>query len=346
MSWVQEFGQLVVGRAPLQFGLGLAANSGSGMFDHYIDTRDMVGYKIVLGNFFFMPIYGKVNEGDLGSEDDVNEYIFHLQYDNPETDLSLGLMYTIRLGTFGGNDIPTTGGNIGGTSPTRSDNFRTTMISLFSSQKVSDVTIAIEADLLSGDAGLTATNGSNVAINSYGIAGELSWAPKDSKVKSMLKAGIASGDDPGTQDTYEGFAFSRNYDVGMLMFNHPLGQADFLRTGLVRDTTTPVKNQPDTEAISNVVYIAPSFQHQWKENMSWGGTLVYGLLNKNPIPNSTTATDLGFEVDLNLTYKPYERLTWVTELGVLSPGSAWKGGSLGYESKFAYGVTTKAAIAF
>jgi hypothetical protein len=346
MSWVQEFGQFVVGRAPVQFGLGIAENAGNGMFDHYLDTRDMVAYKMVLGNLYFMPRYAKVNEGALGSEDDVNEYTMHMQYDNPETDLSLGVLYSLRLGTFGGNDVPTTGGNIGGASPTHADSFKSTMISLFSSQKVSDLTIAIEADMLSGDAGLKTSTGSGVSLNSYAIAGELTYAPKDSKTKWMLKTGVASGDDPGTDDVYEGFIFSRNYDVAMLMFNHPLGQTDFFRTGLVRNTTVKAKDQPDTEAISNAIYFAPSFQQQWKENLSWGGTLVYGLLNKNPIPNSGASTSLGFETDLNITYKPYERLTWVTEAGFLFPGDAWKGGSSNFETKFGYGITTKAAIAF
>jgi hypothetical protein len=348
-SWVQEFGQLVVGRAPVQFGLGLSFNAGNGMFDHYIDTRDLVGYKVVLGNFFFMPMLAKVNEGNLGEEDDVNDYIFHLQYDNPETELALGLLYDIRVSTFAGNDIPSganAGTNIGGTNPIVADGGKSTLIGLYASQKVSNFTIAVEADMLSGDTGLKSAAGAGVSLNSFGIAGDITWAPPESKTKGGLKIGMATGDDPGTTDVYEGFAFSRNYDVAMLMFNHPLGQADFLRTGLVRNTTIKASNQPDTEAISNVIYIAPNLQQQWKENLSWGGTLVYGMLNKNPLPGTDTATSLGFELDLNLTYKPYDRLTWVTEAGFLFPGEAWKGGTSGFENKFAYGLITKAAISF
>lgn len=357
-SWVQEFGQFVVGRAPLHFGLGVAYNAGNGMFDHYLDTRDMVGYKFVLGNLFFMPILAKVNEGSFGKEDDVNDYLFHFQYDNPDTELSLGVLYGIRVGTFDGNDFPRNG-EIGGGDPatpatlsTRTNGYKTTLISLYSSQKTGDATIAVEANLLSGDTGLTTPAQQGVAINSYGIAGEVNWAPAESKWKGALKLGVASGDDPGTADTYEGFIFSRNYDVGMLMFNHPLGDssADFFRTGLIRKSATGTQaetwNQPDTEAISNVIYIAPSVQHQWKENLSWGGTLVYGRLNKESIPGKGMALDLGFELDLNLTYKPYERLTWVTEVGALMPGSAWQAGSNNFENKFNYGVITKAAISF
>lgn len=345
-SWVQEFGQLVAGRAPMQFGLGTAYSAGNGIFDHYIDTRDLLGYKFVVGNLFFMPMLAKLNEGNVGEEDDVNDYILHVQYDNPDTELSLGLLYQMRVWTFAGNDLPTTNDALGGGAATRADGGKTTLVGLYSSQKAGDFTIAVEANLLSGDVGLRNTGGTGVSYDSFGIAGELLWNPTGGKTKGSFKLGVASGDDPGTTEVNEGYIFNRNYDVAMLMFNHPLGQANILRTGLTRDVTTKASNQIDTEAISNVVYFAPSFQTQWKENLSWGGTFVYGMLNKDPIQGSSTATDLGFEIDLNLTYKPYERLTWVTEAGLLFPGDAWKGGSTGLDNKFGYGVITKAAIAF
>lgn len=349
-SWIQEFGQLVVGRVPMQFGLGVAYNAGNGVFDHYIDTRDLVGYKLVMGNLYFFPMLAKVSEGNLGEEDDVNDYLLQVEYDNPDTELSLGLMYTLRVSTFAGNDAPSAA--LGGTSV--ADGSKTTQWSIFASQKTGDVRIGVEANLLSGDSGVRNAGGGMISYNSYGVAAELGWEPTESKLKGVFKAGIASGDDPGTADSYEGYIFSRNYDVGMLLFNHPLGQADFFRTGLVRDTSGTgagkPSNQIDTEAISNVVYFAPSLQYQWKENMSYGGTVVYGMLNKDPLQvsgtSAGTSTNLGFELDLNFTYKPYERLTWVTEAGFLFPGDAWKGGSNNFDNKFAYGLTTKAAISF
>lgn len=350
-TWTQEFGQFIVGRTPLHFGLGTALNAGNGPFDHYFDTRDLLGYKIVMGNLFFLPMLGKVSEGNLGEEDDVNDYMLHVQYDNPETDLSLGFYYDLRIATAG-NDAPA-GTVIGGAGATVGDTYKTTLIGLYSSQKLGDFTIGVEADLLSGDTGVRSIVApvDNVKLNSYGVAGEIKWAPKDAALTGGLKLGIASGDDPGTSDTYEGFIFSRNYDVAMLMFNHPLGQRDFFRTSLIRDTdvtTTAGKpsNQIDTEAISNAVYFAPTLQYQAKENMFWGGSLIYGILNKDPIAGSGTSSNLGFEIDVNFTYKPYERLTWVTEVGLLFPGDAWKGGSTGLDNKFAYGIVTKAAITF
>lgn len=343
MSWAQEFGQMIVGRAPLHFGLGTFFNAGRGDFDHYLTTLDMVGYKVIAGNFFIMPILGKVNEGAVDKEDDVNDYMLHFQYDNPETELSIGLLYQIRIGS--GNDADTTGKHLGGTGTTKVGDYKHNYIGLFSSQKVGDFTVGVEAGMLSGETGLR-NAGQDVKLNGFGIAGELNWAPEDSKVSAALRAGFASGDDPGTNDSYESFTFSRNYRVAALMFTHPLGQRDFLRTGLTRDTTTTASSQVDTEAISNVLYIAPSFQVKSNDKWSYGATFVTGRLNKEPFVNGNTSTDLGYELDMNVTWKPFDRFTWINEAALLFPGEAWRAGSVGLENAYAYGLFTKAAVRF
>ena len=357
LSWAQEFGQLVVGRTPIHFGLGTAFNAGTGLFDHFIDTKDMIGYKLVFGNLSVFPMLGKVTENNLGAGDDINDYILHAQYDNPETELSMGAIYQLRTVGTAGNDLPLNG-SIGGTPadgtpgtainpPTRTTGGNTSLIGGFIKRKVRDFTIGVEGDFLSGKTGLTSSTGEEVEISAYGVAAEVGWARESSKLSGNLKFGIASGDDPTTAK-YEGYQFSRNYDVALLMFNHQLGQRDFLRTGALTGRTGAISasNTIDDEAVSNVMYLAPSLQYQWKDTLSFGGTVAYGILNEDPIPNGDTSTDLGFELDLNLTWKPYERLTWITQAGFLFPGSAWQGGSLGLDNSFAYGLVTKAAISF
>ena len=43
LTWIQEHGALLAGRAPLHFGLGMTYSSGRGLFDHFADVRDIVG---------------------------------------------------------------------------------------------------------------------------------------------------------------------------------------------------------------------------------------------------------------------------------------------------------------
>ena len=343
--WAHEFGSLIVGRTPMQFGLGLVHNAGNGAFDHWFSTKDIVAYKAVMGNLFVMPMIGKVSEADLGHEDDVNDYMVQVQYDNPDTDLSLGAFFEQRIGTLNGNDVPVTGTSALGTSQT--GGFKSQTWSVFVKRKLSDFTIGVEGDFVNGDTGAVYAPGANVSMNAFAVAGELAWKPEASRWSSVFKFGFVSGDDPGTRDVYEGFVFSRNYDVGFILFNHPVGQYDALRTGTSRDASVKASSQPDTESVSNAIYAAPRVDFRLKDNLSLNGTFVYAMLNNDPVAQGSTAKDLGYELDLGVTYKPYDRLVWKTQAGFLIPGGAWRGsGTLNYENRVAYGIETKAAISF
>ncbi len=345
-KWSQEFGSLVVGRMPRQFGLGLTHQAGNGSFDHYLDTQDAIAYKFSFGNNTVMPMIGKVEEGALGDEDDVDAYTLLYQYENPETDLGMGVYFEITKATQVANDAPVGGDRFGGTGASLSDAFTRQFVGLFATQRLSFLKVAVEADLVSGKTGVKTAAGSEVNMAGYGFAAEISPFSASGKWNWMLKLGAASGDNPGTTDIDEGFAFNKNYDVAMLLFNHPVGKGDFLRSGLVRDTSTSASTQVDTEAISNVFYVSPSFSQQIKDRLSWGGSLTYAILNQNPFVGNDISKNLGMEFDANLTYKPYDRFTWVNQVGLLFPGAAFNGGTLGYDNKFAYGISSKAAISF
>ena len=342
--WNQEFGSLIVGRVPIEFGLGVVHSAGNGIFDHWFESKDIIGYKVVMGSLFVLPMIGKVSEGDVGYEDDVNDYMVQVGYDNPESDLSGGVFFEERITTRAGNDMPVTGPSALGT--TQSGGFKTQLFSLFLKRKISQFTIGVEGDFVTGDAGVTNALGQSVSMNSFAVATEFDYRPLDSRWHTGLKMGFASGDDPSTTNVYEGFVFNRNYDVAFLLFNHPLGQYDVLRTGLVRDVSVTASSQPDTEALSNVIYFAPNLDYKLKDNLWLNGTFAYAMLNKDPSPTGAAGKDLGYELDLGVTYKPYDRLTWKTQSGLLIPGKAWVGGPASYENKVAYGFETKAAISF
>jgi hypothetical protein len=354
LQWAQEFGSLVVGRAPLQFGLGLTHNAGNGPFDHYFDTRDMVGYKVTTGNLYIMPILAKMNEGDLGDEDDVNDYILQVQYENPETDLALGVMAEWRNATFAGNDVgsstaatPITDAASPFNGGQKTSGYKHRLINIFTTQKFGNFKFGIEAGLLSGDTGVQTAGGSMIRMNSYGIASELTYAKENARWDAGVRLGYASGDDQGTTDSFEGFAFDRNYDVAFMMFNHPMGSGDALRSGLWTGRATgKATNLPDNEVLSNAMYVSPRFTKHIGEKSSWGAAFTWAQAGEQATTASTSGTDLGYELDLNYSHRPYERMLWSTDVGLLMPGDAWIAGAAGAEAKFGYGIVTKAAISF
>ncbi|MGZ3691052.1 MAG: hypothetical protein ACXVAX_06100, partial [Pseudobdellovibrio sp.] len=66
MNVSNEYGTLIAGRAPFEFGMGITHNAGLGPFDHWYDNRDGVAYKFYVDNISFMPMISKVSQKDYG----------------------------------------------------------------------------------------------------------------------------------------------------------------------------------------------------------------------------------------------------------------------------------------
>lgn len=339
----QEYGALVLGRAPIEFGLGITHNAGNGSFDHWSDTMDMVGYKFIIDNFFFMPILGRVYDQDVSQGNTVQDMILHLQYESKETGSLIGIMQQSRKASLGANDVPNAG--------TKTGEYSIQTVSFILGREWEKFGFKLEAGFNSGNLGVQSATLEDIKTNGYGIAAELYMPRKDSKFELNVRLGIATGDDPTSTGTYEAYQFDRNYDVAMLMFNHRLGQADFLTTGLTRETTTHgVSTSLDDESISNAIYVSPRLSYVWSDRLDLNNTLTYAQLVTNPLAtNSGFSKDLGFEWDIELAYEPTERIQWVNQIGLLFPGAAFKngtgtGGNL--ENAMTYGFATKAAISF
>lgn len=341
----QEYGALVLGRAPLDFGLGITHNAGTGMFDHWSDTEDMVAYKFIVDNFFIMPIVGRVYDENISEGNTVQDLMLQLQYESKESGSMIGLLQQMRKASTGANDSPLLNG------ATRSGEYNVQTTSFVLGREWEKFAFKMEAGFNSGNMGAHDAAGDDIKSNGYGIAAELLFPRKESKWEWNLRLGMATGDDPNTDGAYEGFRFSRNYDIAMLLFNHRLGQRDFLTTAAYRETTShDVSNSLDDEYISNAMYISPRVSYTWNDKLDLNSSLTYAQLMTNPNLTSSGVTgfskDLGLEWDIELVYKPSERIQWVNELGFLFPGAAFKNGSDNLENASTYGFTSKAAISF
>jgi len=324
----------VLGRAPLDFGLGILNNNGHGDFDHWLSSRDLAAIKFKMGSFTISPMYANLLEGKVDDNDDVRDYIIQLDYDRPDTGLKMGFYYQKRKSSAGSFGLHT--GNY-----TANRDLNLTTYSVFIKREYKNLSWGIEGSTQSGDLGVedNGTNASVEADGGVGIAAELNY--KWSKWGMSLKAGFASGDDPSTTEKYEGFNFARNYDVAHLLFNYKLGQEDFLVTdGSLDNNNISV----DAEAISNAYYIAPTVTYQWNEKLRLDTSVIAGFLDVETAGNADK--DLGFEVDLTANWEPHDRLRLAIGGAVLLPGKAFEGGVNQYETDTVYGLFTKAAIHF
>lgn len=354
LKWANEFGALIVGRTPVQFGLGITHNAGLGQFDHYFDTHDVLGYKFIAGNLSFLPMYGKVKENSLVGEDDINDFMFQFQYENPDTELNLGVFYDIRSANKAANasaDGAAVGTPYGGSGATKFGTLETKTLNLFVQRNFGNLRFGFESSFANGKLGVRDSVGRETNLDAYALAAELTYNPSGA-LTFDLKAGLATGDDPGTTDKFEGYLFDRNYDVGFLLFNHKLGGYDVLGTSSFRNTTAA--NQFDTDAadneyLTNATYIAPGAGWHMSEAWTLNTHVIWAQLQRSVapvVPNARNVEkDLGIEWDLGLSYNPNKNLTVELGSGFLFPGGAFKG-SADLPNEFSYGLNAKAAVRF
>lgn len=363
LNYYHEFGSLIVGRAPLHFGLGTTYNAGEGLFDHWLTTRDMVAYKLVFGNISVTPMLARVNQGSLAYNQQVNDYIVQAQYENPDTNIAMGVMVEMREANSRSNDAPAgrspTGlptdpvgtdqnGVLGGaTSNTTRSEFKRQTINVFVLKESERFRFGVEGAFQSGKSGVIDSAGANVTFSGFGLAGETEYRPEDSPYRFGAKFGYVSGDDPSSSGKFEGYGFNRNYDVAFLMFNFPLGQRDFLRSYLYGGGPGPASATIDSEVLSNAFYFAPYTHYQLSDHHSLTGTFATGWLNEVPLVGGRSKKDLGYEFDLSFNYKQKGGIVWINTLGLLFPGGAFQGdGTNAFNTKMSYGFQTKAAVRF
>lgn len=343
MTLEQENGTLLVGRAPYEFGMGLYYNAGNGAFDHWLNTGDYVGYKVLVGNLSLMPMIGRIYSEGPGDANIVQEEIFEVKYESKDTGSMIGAMMGRRKSSANSNGI--NGTAIGGANPTPTGPYSMENTGFTFGRTWESFVFRMEGQFMKGDYGVSDANGEQISNSSYGIAIEMDFPRPQSTWEGGLKLGVASGDDPTTRNQ-EGFFFNRNYDVAMLLFNHRLGSSDLLGTDLIKDPAKTVSDSLDDEAISNVAYIAPQLRYAWSPRLSITNTLTYAQLMTNVQDTPGLSKDLGLEWDIGFDYRPRENVRWENRIGLLLPGGAFKNGDNDTDNAFTFGFQSRAAITF
>lgn len=347
LSAEHEHGVFFAGRKPLSFGLGVAYSKGDGLFDHWMNTRDLVGYRFVINNISITPMLGRQYDLDYSQGGNSQDEIVQIEYDNPDSGNLLGVLYEKRVGSQAVNDFPTAViGRADATAQT-TGGFSIQRTSIVLGKSWESFGFKLEGSFLSGSTGIQVTNGNTAKMNGYGIAAELYFPRPQSKWNFTGRMGVATGDDPTTDD-YEGFQFDKNYDVAFLLFNHRLGQRDFLTTNLVKDQTAgrTVGNSIDDEAIGNAFYVSPLLKYAWTDKLELGTSITYAQLMTNPTNSRDFNKTLGVEWDLMLGHKVRQNMLWLNQVGFLFPGQAFADGVSNLGTSNTFGFASKIAITF
>lgn len=231
------YGTIKVGRMPNNFGLGIFANGGDSPDQEWGSSRDRIMWDTSFGPYYVRPGIGWQVEGALDkSRDDFMEYFFIFGRKTELQDIGMYFSYNSQNRSSAATGV-------------EGQNLKTSYwgFDFYFQNQFDPVNLSSEIVLISGK-----TAGKNIlAINAAARA--------DIKIgtqwKLLIEPGYSSGtsEDDLVNNDIKSFAFSRDYDLALLVFEEALpgGVGTKNTSGAATGT---VATAPHSGAVSNAIY--------------------------------------------------------------------------------------------
>lgn len=329
LSWTREYGNLFLGRIPLNFGLGLNLSDKG---NSYLDNLDGVAVKAILGSFTIMPAYGVLTSD--GAKIEASEYLIDILYEISE--ITIGANYHKKFAHSEGMAI---GGLYASPTSTPKGNANMSSVGVYVEKDYKKLNLKSELSFQSGNTGLTVNDSADetISLDAFAIALELSLDKilLSNKLGFGLDTGYISGDDPNTPNVYEGFLADRDYDVSLILFNQPL-TSDFLGTRrfFERDNLE-LDNALDIEFLTNAFYISGKANYQLTEKINLNTNVILARI-LNGTENNVASNKYGVEIDLGGTYKINDITNLMLDFGYLFPGELTSSRAIAFEANIKF----------
>ncbi len=305
-----------IGRHTTHWGLGVVENSGKNLWDRHSYARDGITMKVKIGSFYFHPFWSKVAQGSsLTRATDVKQWGFSLLYDNPEKDLSFGLLYSLKESNSSNSSVQSDINSPGTSSGMGKANIKTT--DLYAKKTFGNFDVAIEVPLMSGEVGDLFGLG-QTPYKAQAIIIESNYKLNESWTFG-LDAGKVSGDAGGT-GSFDAMFLNPNYQIANFLFRYNL-------RAIANTTSMSIYDSYITNARYAKIrasYLGETWDWDFAiitaiaEETAKVGQTAYNHEANHRIANSLTdqSDSMGVELDINFNYK------WNKEISI--------GGGLGY----------------
>lgn len=345
-----DFATVQIGRAPLNYGLGIIWNSGDGMFDRYASTGDVIRLVSKFGSFSFIPQVIKYGMGNsvAGSCDwtgacsqrlgggGMSDYSVAMIYENRDEQLEGGVNFIKRVAGSGQDSTSGFTGisPAGTTDQVQGMNFNTWDI--YARKSFGKFSLGGELPITSGDVG-------GAEYSTYAVALETTFKANEAW-DFYLKGGQAPGQPTSAlaaSDSYKAFYFHHNYKIAMIMFNYQL--ANFAGPNTQNDPTiaannvTSIYDNPMTNA--NYLNFGGAFTtEKWKFrlNLAWaqaretaesGKAYFFNTWDRRYVANTLRkqqGESLGWEMDYGTTFNWDDTMQFMFDFGWFFPGDFYR----------------------
>jgi hypothetical protein len=340
-EFITDVGTVDVGRAPLNYGLGLVWSSGDGLWDRYESTGDQIRLLAKFGAFTVSPAAVKYSMGNTiggacngatctpaAGGGGLSDYSLLFKYENPDEDFEGGVNFIKRVA--GGSQDATSGYFTLNSAP-GGMNFNTW--DLYGKKTLGRFSIAGEVPIVSGDL-------SGVSYKTWAAALEAGWKMNDSW-ETQVRAGHAPGQPNSTSarpDRFEAFYFNPNYKPALILFNYQL--ANFARAQTLNNSATDPASlaSPYDNPVTNANYLTLGLGYKtdkWRFSGKYvfanavetctAGTQCFNTWRRTyEASTASQSSSLGWEMDYGASLQWDENFVFGLDLGWYFPGDFYK----------------------
>ena len=343
-EFLTDFGTIKLGRAPLNYGLGLIWNSGDGIWDRYESTGDIVQLVSKFGAFSFIPTIvsystgnnvggnfqgptsiGGVAPGPMGGAGGLNDYSIQVKYDNLDEDFYAGLNFIRRIS--GSSQDSVSGYFWNGQAGLNYNTY-----DVYFRKKIGKFDLSAEIPIANGTVGGT-------QYSTWAFAAEGDWRVND-PWEFLLKVGRAPGqpDDPSQiPGSYKGFYFNQDYKIALIMFNYAFQNFAGPNNQNNQNVQSNQLESPYDNPIFNATYVAlrPTLHaDKWKFHANY----VYARANQTATPGQfywngnhrqmennnageSQSSSMGWEMDYGADFQYDQYFQFGLEVGWWFPGA-------------------------
>ncbi|MBU6375052.1 MAG: hypothetical protein KGQ59_03580 [Bdellovibrionales bacterium] len=309
-----DVGNVHVGRAPLQWGLGLVWNAGDGLYDRFQSTGDVIRMVSKFGAFSFAPAAVKYTSGSSISGSSVSDYAIALKYENSDEEFEGGVNFIRRVGT-----------GLRAFNETAFGDVNMTTWDIFTRKKLGKFELLAESPIVTGKV-------SGGEYSTYALALEGRYAASDSW-NFFTKAGHVPGQS-GDEGKFRGYFLHPNYKLGLILFNYQFAHFGINNVG--SGANGSVFNAPITNA--NYLHLGGDYTSgKWQFRGSWtyaqaretAGTTgrFYNQWTRsfeNAGGSTAQSSSLGWELDAGTTLKWDDHFEFKADAGLFFPGDFFK----------------------
>jgi hypothetical protein len=319
MELYADTSTFVLGRQPINWGLGAVFNEGNGTWDRHTSVNDGASAKFKIGNFKFTPHWAKISSASGNKTDTANvtDYGVQALYDNPDKDLAMGVYYGKRKSRQNNTYLQSTATTALGDTSVK-------LIDIYFKKSWSRYTISGEIPMANGNLGHVYNSTSKVNYNSKAVIIDNKYEFNE-KWTAGLNGGQISGAD-GSEGTFGAMYLNPNYQIANLLFRYNLFA--------LSNSTQSVWDS----YMTNAQYLKLYGKYQ-NESWVWNAALIYAEAmevahsggfafdhekNQRFQANANQSKDLGYEIDFGFDYLWNPNVTVSGNAGYLMTGDYYK----------------------